>query len=103
MNFYYPTVSVGQKSRNSLAVTLAQAPSWAAIKVLAGAAVMLKCDWGNIHVQLTHVAVGRPRVLTGSWLEKSLPCHVGSWLLSEQVSGERARERECTLKKTAFL
>lgn len=91
-------------------MTPAYGVSQAGIRVLAGAAVISRCDYGRILVQLTYVAVGRFQVLAGCWLQISVPCLVGlsmgppqhdSWLLSEQVSRERARERESTQNKAA--
>lgn len=48
----------------------------AVIKVSIGGS-QLKAHLGRTHSEPTAVATGRPLVITGYWLEISVPCHVG--------------------------
>ena len=51
-------------------------PHKAVIKVSTGCS-QLKAHLGRTHSEPTPVATGRPLVITGYWLEISVPCHVG--------------------------
>lgn len=103
-NISYLPVSVGQEPRCGLIGFSASGSPTGCIKVLAGAAVIRRQDWGQIHSKLTPMAISRIQFLAGCWPEaapSSLPQgslqHGSLHHESEQRRRESAREMEVTV------
>lgn len=104
-NINYLTVSVGQESGYSLTGFSASGSLTGCTKVLAGAAVICRLDWGSIHSELIPWLLEEfSSLLAVGWRLSLVLCHrdlsnMATWVIkaSKQRRQDSAREMETSV------